>query len=205
MEEVVAGTSAVAPESVINIDNIDIDVDNLVDEVDPIGAAFDPRTPKTKVHTSITCNPNRSPRDKSIRDMKNKEDVFDEGYESLGKMGPFNNRIDKEGKQLFNEDDDDGVGFVAESAIDDIVAEQSIDDTDAVDDEVHVHVHVPIDDDTINKMNMIGLKNELKLRQQSVYGVKFKLKDRLIKSLQKKLQKHTEESLAKKKTAGTEA
>jgi hypothetical protein len=42
MEEAVAGTSAVAPESVINIDNIDIDVNNLVDDVNPIGAAHDP-------------------------------------------------------------------------------------------------------------------------------------------------------------------
>jgi hypothetical protein len=82
MEEAVAGTSAVAPESVINIDDIDIDVDNLANEVDPIGAAFHPRTPNTEVPTSITCNPNRSPRDKSIRDMKNKEDAFDEGYDS---------------------------------------------------------------------------------------------------------------------------
>jgi hypothetical protein len=72
MEEAVGTTSTVAPhqgiESAINIDNIDIDVDNLVDDVDPIDAAFDPRTPNTEVPTSITCNPNiRSPRNKSIR------------------------------------------------------------------------------------------------------------------------------------------
>jgi hypothetical protein len=67
MEEAVAGTSAVAPEIDIDIDidNIDIDVENLVDDVDPIGAAFDPRTPNTEVPTSITCYPNRSPRDKA--------------------------------------------------------------------------------------------------------------------------------------------
>jgi hypothetical protein len=99
MEEAVAGTSAVAPECVIDIDNIDIDVDNLVDEADPIGAAFDPRTPNTvEVLTSIVCHPNGSPRDRSIKDMKNKEEVFDEGYDSDGKMGPLNNRIDKERK-----------------------------------------------------------------------------------------------------------
>jgi hypothetical protein len=167
MEEAVASTSAVAPKSVINTDNIDIDVDNLVDEVDPIGAAFDPRTPNTEVPTSITCNPNRSPRDKSIRDTKNKEDAFDEGYDSDGEMGPFYNRTDKEGPQLFNEDDDDGVGFVAERAIDDDERNVGVSaDTDVADE-----VHVPIDDDTINKMNMMELKNELKLRQQSVYMV----------------------------------
>jgi hypothetical protein len=52
MEEAVAGTSTVTPlpgiESVINIDNIDIDVDNLVDDVDHIGAPFDPSTPIQK-------------------------------------------------------------------------------------------------------------------------------------------------------------
>jgi hypothetical protein len=62
MEEAVAGTSTVAPlpgiESVRNIDIIDIDVDNLVDDVDPIGAPFNPSTPNTEVPTSITCNPN---------------------------------------------------------------------------------------------------------------------------------------------------
>jgi hypothetical protein len=49
------------------------------------------------------------------------------------------------------------------------------------------------------------LKNELKLRQQSIYGVKFKLKERLIQALEKKLPKHTDESLTKKKAAATEA
>jgi hypothetical protein len=70
MEEAVAGTTGDAPESVINIADIDIDVDNLADSINPIGASFDPRTPNTvEVPTSITCNPNRSPRDKSVRDM----------------------------------------------------------------------------------------------------------------------------------------
>jgi hypothetical protein len=109
MEEAAAGTSAVAPLDAV------IDVDNLINDVDPIGAAFDPRMPNIEVPTSTTCNPNRSPRDKSIKDMVNKEDAFDKGYDSDGKMGPFNNRTDREGQQLFNEDDDDdGVGFVAE-------------------------------------------------------------------------------------------
>jgi hypothetical protein len=90
VEEAVAGTTGDAPESVINIDNIDIDVDNLVDSIDPIGAPFDPSTPNTEVPTSITCNPNRSPREKSIIDMVNKEDAFDDGYDSDGEMGLFN-------------------------------------------------------------------------------------------------------------------
>ena len=46
--------------------------------------------------------------------MKNKEDGFDDGYDSDGEMGPFYNRSDREGPQLFNEDDDDDVGVVAE-------------------------------------------------------------------------------------------
>jgi hypothetical protein len=139
--------------------------------------------------------------------MKNKEDAFDEGYDSDGKMGPFYNRTDKEGPQLFNEDDDDGVGFVAERAIGDDVVEQSrsIDDTDAVDDEVHVQVHVPIDLNTLNKMNLVQLRNELRLRQESSSSAKFKLKERLIEALDKKLPKYTAESLAKKKAAATEA
>ena len=49
MEEAVAGTSTVAPlEGIKSIDD-GIDVDNLIDSVDPIGAAFDPRTPNTEV------------------------------------------------------------------------------------------------------------------------------------------------------------
>ena len=46
--------------------------------------------------------------------MKNKEDGFDDGYDSDGEMGPFYSRTDREGPQLFNEDDDDDVGVVAE-------------------------------------------------------------------------------------------
>jgi hypothetical protein len=55
MEEAVTGTSAIAPESVINIDDIDIDidVDNLINNVDHIGSAFNPRTPSTEVPTSL--------------------------------------------------------------------------------------------------------------------------------------------------------
>jgi hypothetical protein len=52
-------------------------------------------------------------------------------------------------------------------------------------------------------MNLVQLKNELKLKQQPSSGPKFKLKERLIKAL--KLPKYTEEALAKKKTADTEA
>jgi hypothetical protein len=170
MEEAVAGTSAVAPEIDIDIDNI-IDVDDLVDSIIPIGA--DPSTPNTEVPTSIVCNPDRSPRDKSIKDMKSKEDTFKKGYDSNGELGPFNNRIDKEGPQLFNEVDDNGVGFVAERAIDDDRGVSA--DTDDAD-EVHVPVHVPIDLDILNGMNLVQLRNELRLQQQSVSGPKLILK-----------------------------
>jgi len=68
MEEGVAGTGTVAPESAADIDNIGIDADHLIDSIDPIGADYDVRTPNTvEVPTSIDCNPNRSPRDKSIK------------------------------------------------------------------------------------------------------------------------------------------
>ena len=103
MEEAVAGNSTVAP-----LEDIDIDTDNLIDNINPIGAALDPRTPNTvEVPAYIVCSPNRSPRDKSIKDMKNKEDGFDDGYDSDGEMGPFYIRTNKEGPQLFNEEDDD--------------------------------------------------------------------------------------------------
>jgi hypothetical protein len=90
MEEAVASTTGNAPlegiESVINLDD-GIDVGNLIDSIDP-------STPDSvEVPTYITCNPDRSPRDKSIRDMKNKEDAFNDGCDSDGEMGPFNNRI----------------------------------------------------------------------------------------------------------------
>jgi hypothetical protein len=95
--------------------------------------------------------------------MKNKEDALDKGYDSDGEMGPFYNRTDKEGQQLFNEDDDDGVGFVAERAIG-VGADTETDGAD--------EVHVPIHDDTLNKMSMIELKkNELKLHGNNPYTV----------------------------------
>jgi hypothetical protein len=204
MEQAITGTSTVAP--LLGVESIDIgiNVDNLIDNVDPIGAAHDPRTPNTEVPTSITCNPNKSPRDKSIKDMKNKEDGFDDGYDSDGEMGPFNNRTDKEGQQLFNEDDDDGVGFVDERLIDDERdGDMVVGDTDT---DVAVQgVHVPIDCNTLNRMNVVELKIELKLREQPTSGAKFKLKERLVKALDKKLPKYTEESLAKKKEAATQA
>jgi hypothetical protein len=67
-------------------------VNNFVDIIDPIGAPFDPRTPNSvEVLTYIVCNPDRSPRDKSIKYMKSKEDAFEKGYDSDGELGPFNN------------------------------------------------------------------------------------------------------------------
>jgi hypothetical protein len=45
----------------------------------------------------------------------------------------------------------------------------------------------------------------LKLREQAVTGHKLELRDRLIKALDKKVPKYTEESLVKKKSAATEA
>jgi hypothetical protein len=98
MEKAVGTTSTVAPLGGIESIDDEIDVDNLIDSIDPIGAPFDPSTPTiVDVPTSITSNTNRSPRDKSISDMKNKEDAFEEGYDSDGEMGPFLNRTDKEG------------------------------------------------------------------------------------------------------------
>jgi hypothetical protein len=124
--------------------------------------------------------------------MKNKQDKFNDGYDSDGELGPLYNRTDKEGPQLFNEDDDDGVGFVAEiRAIDD---ERGVGaDTDGADTDTDGadEVHVPIDDDTINKMNMIELKNELKLRQQAVTGRKLELRDRLIKIIREEATKRS--------------
>jgi hypothetical protein len=52
---------------------------------------------------------------------------------------------------------------------------------------------------------MIKLKNKLKLRQQTVAGRKLELKQRLIKALDNKLPKYTEESLAKKEKDATAA
>jgi hypothetical protein len=85
MEEAVAGTSTVAPlrgiESEIYLDD-GIYVENLIDSIDPIGADYNVRAPVEEVPASIDCNPNKSPRDKSIKDMKNKEDTFDDGYDN---------------------------------------------------------------------------------------------------------------------------
>jgi hypothetical protein len=131
--------------------------------------------------------------------MKNKEDTFNDGYDSDRELGPFYNRTDKEGLQLFNEDDDDGVGFVAEKAIDD---ERGVDTDTGVGADTNVgpdEIHVPILLDEINKMNMVQLRNELKLRQQAVTGRKFKLRDQLIKALEKKLPKYTVESLLQRR------
>jgi hypothetical protein len=100
--------------------------------------------------------------------MVNKEDAFNDGYDSDGELGPFNSRIDKERQQLFNEDDDDGVGFEAERAIDDEIGVDTDADTEVGEEEV---THVPIDINTLNGMNLNQFKNELKLRQQFVDGV----------------------------------
>ena len=54
-------------------------------------------------------------------------------------------------------------------------------------------------------MNLIQLKNELKLREQLISGTKFRLKDGLLKALEKKLPNYTVESLAKKKASAAEA
>jgi hypothetical protein len=88
-----------------------------------------------------------------------------------------------------------------------VIGDEEIDDT-AVDDTTDVVVipdHVPIDLDTMNKMNMVLLRVELKPRQQAVTGRKLELRDRLIRALDKKVPKYTEESLAKKKADAAEA
>lgn len=88
-----------------------------------------------------------------MKDMKNKEDGFDDGDDSDGEMGPFYHRTDKEGPQLFNEEDDDDVGFVAGRLINDN-NEREIDTYVVIEDELQ-GVHVPIILDEINKTNLI--------------------------------------------------
>ena len=164
MEEAATSASTVAPLEDVDVDNI-IDIGDLIEAGDPtVGAEFNLQAPNAaEAPTSVVCNPSRNPRDRSMKDVKNKEVTFDDGCDSDGNMGPFCDRTDKEGPQLFDEDDDDGVGFVDERLIDDerdIVGDTAVDDADA-----DVAVPVPIDPETLNKMNVVQLKNELKLRE----------------------------------------
>ena len=98
MEEASTGTSAITPLEDADADDV-ANVNNLIEAVDlTVGADLNLRvTSAVEAPTSIVCNPNRSPRDRSMKGMKNKEYQWDNGYDSDREMVSFSDRTDEEG------------------------------------------------------------------------------------------------------------
>jgi len=116
----------------------------------------------------------------------------------------------REGKQFFDEDDDDGNIFVPERAIDDIAAADDVvgGAEEEEKEEEEVGIHVPIDEEDLEKMKGAQLKQELKLRYESTAEIKAELLKRLKKALQEEKPKYSieyiqNEKLKKKEIATT--
>jgi hypothetical protein len=151
-----------------------------------------------------------SPRLKNLSDMEKNDNKFENGYDSDGDDGPFYDVTLREGKQFFDEDDDDGNIFVPERAIDDIAAADDVvgGAEEEEKEEEEVGIHVPIDEEDLEKMKGAQLKQELKLRYESTAGIKAELLKRLKKALQEEKPKYSieyiqNEKLKKKEIATT--
>jgi hypothetical protein len=146
-----------------------------------------------------------SPRLKNLSNMEKNDKKFEDGYDSDGDDGPFYDVTSIEGKQFFEEDDDDGNIFVPERAIDDIVAvDDAIVDV-AEKEEEEVGVHVPIDEVYLKNMKGAQLKEELRLRYESTSGIKTALLKRLKKALLEEKPKYSIEYIENEKIKKKEA
>jgi hypothetical protein len=148
-----------------------------------------------------------SPRLKNLSNMEKVEGEgrFDNGYDSDGKAGPFYDVTSREGKQIFEEDDEFGIPFVPERAIGDVAAAGVV--AAAVEEkEEEVGIHVSIEEEDLKKMKASQLRDELRCRYESTSGTKSELLKRLEISLQEEKPKYSIQYIKnekKKKATGT--
>ena len=111
--------------------------------------------------------------------MSSLESNFDEGYDSDGERGPWCGVIGLEGEKDYDEDE------IPETQVEGVTEEEDVNvredcpvDTDSANKETEdppplpVDNHIPIEEDAVNKMKILELKEELKKRGQPLLGNK---------------------------------
>ena len=125
--------------------------------------------------------------------MSSLESNFYEGYDSDGERGPWCDVIGLKGEQDYDEVE------IPETQVEGVIEEEDVNvseacpvDTDIPNKEtedpppLRVDNHIPIEEDTVNKMNIPDLKEELKKRVQPLLGNNGALVERLLSALAKK-------------------
>ena len=181
--------------------------------VEPTGATDAlPRSPKHT--TTVPRESIASPKQIQLPSFNFHEDDLDNGYDTDGQIGPFNDCIELEGEQDFEEDSNIpvlevlGRGDTDDETNDIVVAVEVInEESTVVNDPLE---HVPIEDGVLMKMSKPDLQENLRSRGQRVSGNKGELQKRLKDTLRKKipvgfsLQKKSESKSSKNKGGGDE-
>ena len=126
-----------------------------------------------------TTIPN-SPVERNLRSLYEYEDKFDKGYDSDGRIAPFWECLEEEGKQDYDENDlaEVGIDELDDADIDaDVIEALSESPTTQaeekiVESELPINVHVPISDDVLKSLKVQDLKLELRMCGQPLTGNK---------------------------------
>jgi len=146
---------------------------------------------------------NASPRIQSLINLREREQYFEEGYDSDGERGPFCDVHRLEGEQMFDEEvpmlPSEDNNEEDEEDIHEVNIDEALYRT-----ELDTPIHIDIDDEVLKKMTKPLLKIELKMRKKAVGGNKKELLDRLQLALKEKAVAYTEEMWKWKKLHDTE-
>ena len=121
---------------------------------------------RTSVLESVITMPESSPRQINLRRIVQLEDKFERGYDSDDDIGPFVDAIEAEGEQDFEEN---SIPHMTEPTPPDLSNDNN---EEAGNGEGVGGQFIPIDEDTLKKLKVAELKEELKIRNQPVYGKK---------------------------------
>ena len=135
---------------------------------------------RTSVLESVITMPESSPRQINLRRIAQLEDKFETGYDSDDALGPFTDAIEVEGEQVFEEN---SIPLMTELPPPPL---PNINDEQAGDGEGLDGQFIPIDEATLLALKVEGLKDELKIRGEPVYGKKEVLLSRLRDALSAK-------------------
>ena len=137
----------------------------------------------------IDCGLVSSPKTRDLSGIVAKEDGFEDGYDSDGEIGPFYDAVEEEGEQVFDEpmwnETGGDEGYVScEESVTDSTKEAPV---EAINEDemlpTNIDLPVNIDSSVLMGFNVKTLKEELRIRQQSMSGNKAVLQYRLKHSL----------------------
>ena len=148
---------------------------------------------RTSVLESVITLPESSPRQINLRRIAQLEDKFETGYDSDDALGPFMDAIEVEGEQDFEENSIPLMTELPPPPLPNNNNEQE-GNGDGQDGQF-----IPIDEDTLSKLKVGELKEELRIRREPMYGKKEVLLSRLRDALSAKKPAFTPAELEKAK------